>query len=66
MFDKLVLLSDGQVMFFGDAPQIVPYLAQRGYSCPPSFNPADYFIDLVSIDARTPVRLFKFFSISLN
>jgi hypothetical protein len=54
MFDQLLLISGGQDMYFGPALDIVPYLAKLGYPCPPDFNPADFFIDLVSFDYRSP------------
>ena len=29
------------------------YFAQKGYVCPAYFNPADFFLDLVSVDTRS-------------
>jgi len=34
-FDKLLLLSDGMTMYFGDAKEAVPYFKSIGYACPP-------------------------------
>lgn len=59
MFDKLMLLSEGQTMYFGQASEAVTYFGSLGYSCPSVFNPADYFVDLVSLDQRTPERREK-------
>jgi len=54
MFDLLCLLSEGQVMYFGPACDAVTYFSALRFDCPPRFNPADYFIDLLSVDPRNP------------
>jgi ABC-type multidrug transport system ATPase subunit len=53
MFDKLLLLSEGQTMFLGEASEAVEYFNALGYPCPESFNPSDFFLDLFSPDARS-------------
>ena len=53
MFDYLLLLSEGQEMYFGPAKDMVAYFAALRYPCPEYFNPADFAIDLVSLDMRT-------------
>ncbi|KAJ1948485.1 hypothetical protein EC988_005156 [Linderina pennispora] len=49
MFDKLILLSQGKLVYMGPAKDAVQYFAQLGH---PSTNPnpANFFIDLMSID----------------
>jgi len=34
MFDQLMLLSEGQVMYFGSAAQATAYFAECGFDCP--------------------------------
>lgn len=53
-FDQLLLLSEGQGMYFGPAKDAVAYFSGLSYRCPRHFNPADFFLDLLSIDYRTP------------
>jgi len=53
MFDKLLLLSEGEAMFSGVANDALDYFARQGYACPDLFNPADFVLDLVSIDYRS-------------
>lgn len=55
LFDMLFLISEGRTMYFGAANNAVPYFATLGYRCPHTFNPADYFIDLFSVDQRLPI-----------
>jgi len=53
MFDRLLLLSEGRTMFFGKSSDAVDHFAKAGHACPSSFNPADYFLDILSPDSRT-------------
>lgn len=53
MFDYLLLLSEGRTMYFGPASDARTYFAGLNYVCPPHFNPADFFIDLLSVDPRS-------------
>jgi ABC-type multidrug transport system ATPase subunit len=54
MFDKLLVLSEGRTMFYGDAKDAVDHFSAHNYACPPSFNPSDFFLDLLSPDNRSP------------
>ncbi|EME31097.1 ABC transporter, ATP-binding protein isoform 1 [Galdieria sulphuraria] len=53
MFDMLMLLSEGKVMYFGPAKDAVSYFTRIGYSCPEHYNPADFFLDTISRDGRS-------------
>lgn len=53
MFDKLLLLSEGRTMYYGNAKDAVPYFKAMQYSCPEDFNPSDFFLDLLSPDNRS-------------
>lgn len=53
MFDKLLILSEGKLMYYGEASKAVDYFASVNYPCPESFNPADFFLDLLSPDNRS-------------
>ena len=54
MFDKLLLLSKGKTMYFGPRSEAVQYFSSIKYPCPEAFNPADFFVDLISTDNRSP------------
>lgn len=47
MFDDLIVVSEGQIMYTGPAKDAVQYFTDIGYPCPQFSNPADFFIDLV-------------------
>ncbi|GMM54940.1 putative ATP-dependent permease [Maudiozyma humilis] len=46
LFDKLVLLSSGKMIYSGDAVNVNEYLYNSGFKCPPNYNIADYLIDI--------------------
>ena len=54
MFSLMCLLSEGKVMYFGRADAAIGYFKRAGFDCPEQFNPADFFLDLISIDTRSP------------
>ncbi|KAG8763810.1 hypothetical protein FRC12_008395 [Ceratobasidium sp. 428] len=46
MFDQLILLAQGRVVYSGEYAKCQAYFEGIGHSCPPGFNIADYLIDL--------------------
>ncbi|XP_065181399.1 uncharacterized protein LOC135812026 [Sycon ciliatum] len=50
MFNKLMLLSRGQVVYFGPGKDAVAHFSRLGYECPMNYNPADFLLDVVSPD----------------
>lgn len=53
MFDILLLLSEGKCMYFGPAKDAVNFFMSAHFSCPAEFNPADFFLDVISMDYRS-------------
>ncbi|XP_032409644.1 ATP-binding cassette sub-family G member 8 [Xiphophorus hellerii] len=56
LFDLVVLLSSGSAVYFGAARDMVPYFTALGHPCPWYCNPSDFYVDLISIDRRSPER----------
>jgi len=53
LFDYITLLSHGQTVYSGPTSEVLTYFDQRGFPCPEHVNPADYLIDLSTVDTRT-------------
>eukprot|EP00835_Amoeboradix_gromovi_P000533 NODE_19_length_39463_cov_0.396073.p1 type:complete len:773 gc:universal NODE_19_length_39463_cov_0.396073:2944-626(-) len=51
MFDQIILLSHGLLMYSGPTSDINSKFAQLGFSCPFGYNIADYVVDLVNTDS---------------
>lgn len=49
-FDKLMLLVNGKVAYFGNSNNAVVYFQSIGFSCPQYTNPAEYFLGLINND----------------
>ncbi|XP_010887068.1 ATP-binding cassette sub-family G member 8 [Esox lucius] len=54
LFDLVVLLSSGSAVYCGPAKDMVPYFTALGHPCPRYCNPSDFYVDLISIDRRSP------------
>ena len=46
LFDHLVLLAKGKIVYSGPYASCQNYFDHIGYTCPPGFNIADYLVDL--------------------
>eukprot|EP00923_Selenidium_pygospionis_P056403 GHVN01098451.1.p1 GENE.GHVN01098451.1~~GHVN01098451.1.p1 ORF type:complete len:599 (-),score=28.85 GHVN01098451.1:222-2018(-) len=43
LFDEIIFLMEGQVIYWGETLNVVPYFSSLGFACPTYTNPADYF-----------------------
>lgn len=50
LFDRLVLLAKGQMVYSGEAAKVKSHFEGIGYQCPEGWNTADWLIDL-TVDA---------------
>jgi len=50
MFDKLLLMAKGKIIYFNDADKSVDYFTSIGRPCPELTNPADFFMTIMSIE----------------
>lgn len=51
MFDLLMLLARGKILYFNEARFCVDYFSSIGFQCPELSNPADYFMTMMSIES---------------
>jgi len=53
MLDRFILLGpSGRVCYVGKRSDAMSYFQRLGYECPEETNPAEFFIDLVSVDTE--------------
>jgi len=52
LFDDIAVLSEGRIIFFGPASRMIQYFSELGFQMPDNYNPADFVLDLVSVDFR--------------
>ncbi|KAJ4841206.1 ABC transporter G member 9 [Turnera subulata] len=48
MFDKVMLLSEGNPLYFGEGSQVMDYFSSVGYAPTILMNPADFLLDLAN------------------
>lgn len=54
LFDSVILLSAGRTLYAGKGGgDILHYFNLKGFSCPLNSNPADFLIDITSVDNRS-------------
>jgi len=46
--DKLLLLSQGHTMYYGDAQEVGPWFGNLGFPCPYGVNLADHILDMAT------------------
>jgi ABC-type multidrug transport system ATPase subunit len=52
LFDNIILLSGGSLVYGGPRDACLPYFATMGHPLPPFVNPAEHIIDVAAIDTR--------------
>ena len=54
MFDDILLLTEGgNVVYWGPRSEILDYFESIGHRCPEHTNPAEFILDLISIDSSS-------------
>ena len=51
IFDQLMLMAWGKAIYMNFVYKAINYFKSIGYSCPEQTNPADYFMELMSIES---------------
>ncbi|XP_060558207.1 ATP-binding cassette sub-family G member 8-like isoform X2 [Ruditapes philippinarum] len=50
LFDMVLVLSKGEMAYYGQASNMVNYFSNLGHPCPEFTNPCDFYVDLATID----------------
>ena len=54
--DIILLASGGYVCYVGPRSEVRAYFDALGYACPQDTNPAEFYVDLISVDPEDPVQ----------
>ncbi|KAJ3103624.1 ATP-binding cassette sub- G member 2 [Phlyctochytrium planicorne] len=57
MCDKILILAAGRTVFFGKVDDALTFFSKMDYPLPPKTNPSDHFIDVATLDQRSPALL---------
>lgn len=56
-FNNILLLArGGHPVYAGKGPEMLPHFERLGYTCPQSTNPADFVLDLITVDLQEKSR----------
>ena len=53
LFDELILLSEGHMIYNGPNSEAKAFFEKSGLSCPSNYNIADFYMDNISMDYRS-------------
>ncbi|XP_012611866.1 ATP-binding cassette sub-family G member 5 [Microcebus murinus] len=56
LFDKIAIMSFGELVFCGTPVEMLDFFNDCGYPCPEHSNPFDFFMDLTSVDTQSKER----------
>lgn len=60
MLDSVILMATGgKIIYTGSRKDAILYFSSLGYECPSQTNPAEFLIDLVSVDPENVVQAVK-------
>lgn len=62
LFDKIAIMSFGEMVFCGNPMEMITFFSNCGYSCPEQSNPFDFYVDLTSVDTRSKERELETYS----
>ncbi|TPX30201.1 hypothetical protein SmJEL517_g06179 [Synchytrium microbalum] len=57
LFDKVLILARGEILFFGSVPESIQHFIKMGHPIPALTNPADHFLDIATFDTSSPKTL---------
>lgn len=52
LFDTLILMVAGRIVYQGPAASAVNYFSVMGFNCPTYSNPSDYFMQITHLESK--------------
>ncbi|KAH0622751.1 hypothetical protein JD844_025351, partial [Phrynosoma platyrhinos] len=62
VFDKICIMSFGELVFCGGPSDMITFFSGCGYTCPEHSSPFDFYVDLTSVDTQTKERELETYS----
>ncbi|XP_065486805.1 ATP-binding cassette sub-family G member 5-like [Caloenas nicobarica] len=62
LFDKIAIMSVGEMVFYGNPMEMITFFSDCGYSCYEQSNPLDFYVDLTSVDTHSKERELETYS----
>lgn len=59
LFDKLLLLSNGQLAYFGDTEKVIPFFSRIGFEITPNYNPADFMMERIKGSEEDRLQIIR-------
>ncbi|OMJ19649.1 ABC transporter G family member 11 [Smittium culicis] len=59
LFDKVLLLSLGGIVYYGAVSDARKYFSELGFNCPEFENPCDFYVRLISVDYNSESGYLK-------
>ncbi|XP_032238636.1 ABC transporter G family member 21 [Nematostella vectensis] len=59
LFDKLLLLCNGQMAYYGKASKVLEFFESINLICAPHFNPADFILEKVTAGSEVENRIVE-------
>jgi len=56
-FDKLIMLAEGHVVYYGTPLQSMAYLQDKELACPSGYNAADHWMDVLVVDSSSIIGI---------
>ena len=53
LFDEVMLLSEGQIIYHGPRERVLPYFESLGYVCPSHVDAADFLQEVSDLSTRS-------------
>ena len=60
LLDDVILLARGRLVWSGSSADMLKHFAALGHPCPALTNPADFILDISSVDVSVDAFFFSF------
>ena len=61
LFDTVILMREGRVVYTGETSSMTTYYAERGFPCPGNYNPADHVMFVMQSTGEAEMEKAGFF-----